>query len=462
MIFQASVGIDIQDRAIVMAYLKASVTGVKLLAHGVYSLEDGQPGEDRADRMGRVVKAFFGRNRIPSATLFLGIPREAAILRYVELPLVVKENLRDSLGYELEKYMPFSADELYFDYQVISEDKNTEKLQLLLVAVKREFIEPFISLQKLPGARLSGVEVSSTAVANFFSSVPGSREKDPYVLIYARENGLEIDLLKSGFLAHSRPIALSQGDPDLPTQVSQQLKKIKETLKGRQGPLKTIVCTMERENALAAHLKEDEAFDVRLFDFSSADVPSTDIIPAYGLALKGLQDLPMDVNLLPREMRKKPSKAGYYVMFGLAGVVIFLTLAWTGGMIFNTQRYIKHLDNELNRLETEVTNVERIKAECVIIGKRIDFFNPLRRDRLIVLNVIKELSERIPKSAWLLRLTYSDSDNQIQIEGWADSASGLIPLLDDSPLFKEVKFLSSITTSAAGKERFRVGLQLDR
>jgi len=76
--------------------------------------------------------------------------------------------------------------------------------------------------------------------------------------------------------------------------------------------------------------------------------------------------------------------------------------------------------------------------------------------------VIKELSERIPKSAWLLRFAYSDKGSKIEIEGWADSASELIPLLEDSPLLKEVGFLSSITRSPAGKERFRIGLKLSR
>jgi Tfp pilus assembly protein PilN len=460
-IFQASVGIEIRDNAIIMAYLKASVRGPKLVAYGVYPSEDGQRNEAKAEQLGRVVKVFFDENRIPSATLFLGIPRESAILRYVDFPLVLKENLRDTLGYELEKYMPFSADDLYFDFQVISEDKNAEKFKVFLLAVKREFIEPFVSLQELPGLRLSGIEISSTAVANFFSSTVRLYEKDSGVLISIQKSSLEIDVLSSGMLTYSRPIDLSHVECGLKDKVRAELNKIKERFSGEPSLLKVMLCSTV-DGSWSDHLKDNEAFDVRVFDPTSIDVPSYDIIPAYGLALKGLQDLPMDVNLLPPEMRQKPSRSGYYIMFGLVGMAIFLSLAWMGGIVFDTQRHVKQLDTELSRLRNEVEEAERTKAECAMIEQRIAFLTPLQRDRLIVLDAIRELSQRIPKTAWLLRFTYSDRDDNIRIEGWADSASGLIPLLDDSPLFKDVKFLSSITRSTAGKERFSIGLELVR
>jgi general secretion pathway protein L len=172
--------------------------------------------------------------------------------------------------------------------------------------------------------------------------------------------------------------------------------------------------------------------------------------------------VPTGVNLLPEEMRKKPSRAGYYVMFGLAGLSLFLALAWIGGAIFNTQRYIKRLDTEVDRLKVEATKLEQIKGDIGKIEHQIDVLEPLRRNSLTVLDAIKELSVTIPKNAWLLRVTYSDKDKKIQIEGWADSASELIPLLDNSPLFSGVGFLSTITRSAAGKERFRIGLELER
>ena len=462
MFFQSSLGIDLQESAIIIAYLKASFKGAKLADHDLYPIEEGLSIQERADLLGRVVKEFLARNKISSVPLFLGIPREAVILRYMELPLALKENLKGSLQYELEKYVPFPPDEIYFDYQVISEDKKGEKLRLLLFTVKREAVDPYISLNRTSGVKFSGIEVCSTAVANFFAVSTGSDGTVPYGLIYARQGGIEIDLLESGLLAYSRSVDEAQWGADFHSQVSKTLKRITEGLKEQEGPFKVVACNLGRENPLIGHLQEDEAFDVRFFDAPSIGVPSYDIIPAYGLALKGIQEVPTGVNLLPEEMRKKPSRAGYYVMFGLAGLSLFLALAWIGGAVFNTQRYIKRLDTEVDRLKVEATKLEQIKGEIGKIEHQIDVLEPLRRNSLTVLDAIKELSVTIPKNAWLLRVTYSDKDKKIQIEGWADSASELIPLLDNSPLFSGVGFLSTITRSPAGKERFRIGLELER
>ncbi|MFO7599030.1 MAG: pilus assembly protein PilM [Candidatus Desulfacyla sp.] len=463
MFFQTSMGIDIQDKAIVVAYLKASFKGAKLAAHAIYPIEEGLSSQEKIDTLEGVIRDLLDRNKISSVALFLGIPREAVVLRYVDLPLAVKENLRDSLRYELEKYVPFPPEEVIFDYQIISEDKDAGKLRLLLLMVNQDGIDPYTTaIEKIPGVRLSSIEVSSTALANFFAMLPESQGQDPYVLIYGKKSGIEINVLQSRFLAHSKPIDKSRWGEDYHQQVSQGLKKIKEKWGSSEGPLKTVVCDIQKDTALLTYLKEDIAFDIRPFDLSVTDVPSLDMIPAYGLALKGIQEVPTDINLLPKEMRKRPSRAGYYAMFGLAGIAIFLALAWIGGTIYNTQRYVSRLDREVGRLKVEATRLEQIKAEVVRIESQIDVLDPLRRDRLMVLDAIKEFSETIPKSAWLLRLTYSDKDKKIQIEGWADSASELIPLLDNSPLFSGVGFLSPITRSAGGKERFRIGLELDR
>ncbi len=75
-----------------------------------------------------------------------------------------------------------------------------------------------------------------------------------------------------------------------------------------------------------------------------------------------------------------------------------------------------------------------------------------------MMDILKDLSERIPKSAWVRKLNFSDKG--MQVEGHADSASELISLLEASPLFKDVAFLSPITKDRDGKERFRIGFQV--
>jgi len=76
-----------------------------------------------------------------------------------------------------------------------------------------------------------------------------------------------------------------------------------------------------------------------------------------------------------------------------------------------------------------------------------------------VSDMLRELTQILPETAWVQEFTFFK--REIQLEGFADSASELIPLLEMSPLFKDAVFLSTITKDKDGKERFRIGLKME-
>lgn len=110
MLFQTSLGIYIKDNSLSLAYLKASFKGVNLAAQAVFSIDKEKPINERLDTASDLVREFMEKNGISATDIFIGISRELAIIRFIELPMAVKENLRETLGYEMEKYVPFSTD----------------------------------------------------------------------------------------------------------------------------------------------------------------------------------------------------------------------------------------------------------------------------------------------------------------------------------------------------------------
>ena len=429
------------------------------MAHAVYPLQEGQATIERVGLIGELVKDFIRKNRISPTGIFLGIPRAMAILKYIELPSAVKENLRETLGYEMERYVPFSINEVYFDYQVVQEDKETGTMKILLIVIKKEFIEPYLELSGSIGTRISGVEISSTALANYFSYHPDTIEGDDCALIYLRDDYLEIDLFRANSLDYSRSIRVSELDDNLPKTLLQELKTLREELGQHQGQLETLICTAGGDEKGLHHLGEEEEIEPRLLDLSRTGIPSFAMIPAFGLALKGLQKVPMEINLLPIEYRKKASRIGYYLMLVLVTLMILSALAWGGGDILYRQLHLTRLNEEIGRLSTELGKVDRLKKECQEIEDRIDFLNSLQAVDVTVLRILKDLTKRIPKSAYLTMVTYSDKD--LKIEGVAKSSSGLIPLLEKSPLFSDVAFESSIRKTRDSKEQFRIKLKID-
>lgn len=403
--FQNSLGIDIQNEHIAIAYLKTSFRGVRLSAHAIYALEK-DASQRRSDRerleiVGEMVTDFMEENRIPSTNIFLGIPEELTICRDIDFPLAVKENLRSTLRYEMEKYIPLAADNVHFDYQILSEDKRKNRLKVLLVVAKKTAVEPYLNFSlssPRTGARakgrggLSGIESSSTALINFFA--------------YTRK--------KRGAISHRDVLRL---------------------------------------------LKSETEMDARIGEFSRKDIPSRDLVPAFGIALKGVwNESPMQVNLLPPELQKKPGKAGYYTMLFLAVMLILSGIAWGGSHILKQRLMLKELDTELTRLRSDLGNLDQIRTGSQELKDMEAYLNSIRSNRVSVLEILKELTQVIPETAWIQEITFSKKG--MQLNGYAESASDLIPLLEDSPLFKDAVFSSTITKGKDGKERFRIGLKV--
>ncbi len=455
MLFQTSLGVDIQEHGLCLACLNASTRNVKLAFYGVHSLEKGMDDGEKIDVILGLIEGFLQESRISPTSVFLGVPRSIAILRYLEFPMAVKENLRESLGYELEKHVPFSLEDIYFDFQIISEDKTSGRLQLLLVVVKKETLSPFLGLAKRLGVGISGIEISSTALTNYFFQRDGKSDGSPRAFVYAGEHDIELGLFNNDMLLYSR--AMSEND-DLLEALPAALETMRRDFGNSDEPMDTVLCGTEKDAPLMERLHGTNIINAQLADLSRSQLPSTGVMVAYGLALRGVRRSSMGINLLPPALRKKPSRLKFYTLFGLLSLVFLGALAWGGGVFLQRQWTLDRLDGEIKNLGSQVKKFEQVKKEGKRIEDRIDYLNTLRRGGVPVLEILKELSERIPKSVWLKRFDFSEKG--IQLEGYATSASELIMLLDNSPMFGDVKFLSAINKDRTGKERFRIGLNL--
>jgi len=455
MIFQTSLGVDIGEHELCLACLKASSRDVQLVAHAVYSIEQGIHGEEKTTVISELIKGFLRESRISPTSVFLGIPRSNAILRYLELPIAVKENLRETLGYELEKHVPFSPEDVYFDFQIISEDKSADRLQLLLVVVKKQALSTVLAVSEHLGLGISGVGITATALADYFSWRSKKENETVRSFIYAGQHHIELGLVKDGMLLHSRDLSRTEGCIDA---IPRALSKMRLDFVKDDEPLDTVLCGIKKDDPLLERLNKTDGLALHQVDLSGAQIPSNDLMAAYGLALKGVRKTSMDINLLPPTLRKRPSKLKLYALLGLLLLVFLGALAWGGGLFLQRQWTLDRLDGEIKNLGSQLEKFEQIKTENKRIEDRIDYLNTLRRGGPPVLDILKELSERIPESIWLNRFTFSEKG--IQLEGYATSASELIQLLDASPMFGDVKFLSAINRDRTGKEKFRIGLNL--
>lgn len=397
MIFQDSIGIDIKDNEVVLAYLKQSLKGVRLAAHSVYSMETGESGKGGMEALKSVISDFKAENQIHTNNLVIGLSNEAIILREIEYPIAVKENIRYTLDHDIDKYIPLSADEVYFDYQVVEEDKANNRLKILLALMKKSDCEPYLSFcRKWPGG-VYGLCLSSVATVNCHAFLSGNKRRS--------------------LTGHIREL-LSQEGGELPNR-----DLFLPSALGRVG------------------------------------IPAPGLIPAFGLGMEVLWEVPIRINLLPKETRKKPSRIGHYTLIGLVALLLLFGAAWGGGTLLRQQMRLGAMEEEIERLSSEVVTVSKTQERIREIEDNLQALKAIRGGNPLTLDVLRELTQTIPETAWLT--DFKLTEKGIQLSGYAESASELIPLLEASPLFEDVVFLSASTRDPRREqERFHIGLSL--
>jgi general secretion pathway protein L len=77
--------------------------------------------------------------RFSKAKIILRLSRQDAIQKKLALPLAAKENLEQVVAYELDRYTPFSANQVYFAVKRLPKQSNgSEQIKVLLVLTTRE------------------------------------------------------------------------------------------------------------------------------------------------------------------------------------------------------------------------------------------------------------------------------------------------------------------------------------
>ncbi len=123
------------------------------------------------------------------------------------------------------------------------------------------------------------------------------------------------------------------------------------------------------------------------------------------------------------------------------------------------------------RFDSDKTVVP-ICESCGLVAVHDEFKNrsycPLCGDNVEVskIEILEEVTQLLPSTVWVWNLKYTGKE--LEISGFADSSSDLIPLFDKSPLFEKVEFLAPVTKERdrkmgvdKEKERFKIKMGLE-
>lgn len=95
--------------------------------------EPYQPLDKQMEKVVEQISNTIMSNKLTSDRLIVGIPSSMCSFRFINVPFTKRKRIDQVLSYEVEDIVPFSAEELIIDYQIVRQDKGSSELFLAMV-----------------------------------------------------------------------------------------------------------------------------------------------------------------------------------------------------------------------------------------------------------------------------------------------------------------------------------------
>ena len=118
------------------------------------------------------------------------------------------------------------------------------------------------------------------------------------------------------------------------------------------------------------------------------------------------------------------------------------------------------LREQVSAVSKEASKVEALSSETDLLLDESKLLIATKKKAASMIRMLDTLSKVIADDTWLTHFQFSNS--KLQIQGQSPNASSLIGVLEQSPLFSSVRFVSPVTQDKrTGLERFQVTAQVN-
>jgi len=318
----------------------------------------------------------------------LGLPVTAVLAQRFRLPTVDPAEFPEMIRIQIEKVLPYSADEVTTDFELI--EQNESESVVSAVAIRNE------QLAEIAGPLLENGYIPRQVTVYAAQRASTHAPKGNAVLVYPEGETLVYAMTENGKLSLARAFESANGD-----QLHMELPQLR------------LSAELQGINASSPSVLLDESCyqlrdTVQEILASSTEIVGIELPPA-----------PVKLNLLPESWRRRRSqlikqaewrKRLIWAGSAYAGL-LFLLLVYLGLMRFQVGR----LDRQIAQDAPETEFVRTTEAHWKALAPAID-------SRYYPVEILLHLFESLPSPD--VRITaYNQSARQISVDGEANTAA---------------------------------------
>ena len=164
------------------------------------------------------------------------------------------------------------------------------------------------------------------------------------------------------------------------------------------------------------------------------------------------------INLLPSG-KKKAVIVPPSIIYGVITLVILIIVTVTITFFLNkriarAETEIAMQEQNLNNLKSKLTEVRNYEKDNEEFRNKTNIIEQLKKNQIVPLRLLDEVSEMLPKGVWLTELT--DNGSIVSIQGYAHTNYDLVTYVQNLKGSKYLENVSLIESRQTDVEKFTI------
>lgn len=158
-----SVGLDIGSGECKLIELKKIDSGFEIVHWAVEPIDN--------DDVSTTITQSLAHLSVPCTALYTGVFGKGTLIRYIDMPRMPLNDLKNSFIIEADKYFPFANDQIYTDCFILDPQGKDKQMSVMAAAAKKELIDQRIKLLNDLGLSANFIGLAPIALSNVYHTL---------------------------------------------------------------------------------------------------------------------------------------------------------------------------------------------------------------------------------------------------------------------------------------------------
>jgi type IV pilus assembly protein PilM len=206
------VALDIGSSSIKMVEAAVDKNGYRIMSLGIlplpeYAIQNNMVVDSKP--VVETIRKLVDDNGIKSKQVISAVPGRAVIMKKVQMPRQEPAELEANIEFEAQNVIPENLENVNLDHQVLQETDDGNKMDVLLVAVKKEIVNSYADAIQEAGLNPTVMDVDYFALENMYEANYGVESENGVVgIIHIGAQYTSITLLHNGISIFTGDLSL--------------------------------------------------------------------------------------------------------------------------------------------------------------------------------------------------------------------------------------------------------------